>query len=120
MTVSSQYTPPDGPLDILHEDAQMVAVNKPAGLLSVPGRGEHLSDCLITRLQAAFPGALLVHRLDRDTSGVMVFALVRNLARGDRVVALLAAAAATVSPRSRRSQCRASTTVLPVSRTWSA
>ncbi|MHA6262996.1 RluA family pseudouridine synthase [Arenibacterium sp. CAU 1754] len=81
MTVSSQYTPPDGPLDILHEDAQIVAVNKPAGLLSVPGRGEHLSDCLITRLQAAFPGALLVHRLDRDTSGVMVFALTPHAQR---------------------------------------
>lgn len=81
MTVSSQYTPPDGSLDILHEDAQIIAVNKPAGLLSVPGRGEHLSDCLITRLQAAFPGALLVHRLDRDTSGVMVFALTPHAQR---------------------------------------
>jgi len=49
-------------------------VEKPAGLLSVPGKGDHLADCLLTRLQAAFPEALLVHRLDRDTSGVMVFA----------------------------------------------
>ncbi len=69
------YSPPDGPLEILHEDAELLVVNKPSGLLSVPGRGEHLADCLLTRVQAAFPNALLVHRLDRDTSGVMVFAL---------------------------------------------
>ena len=62
------------PLDILHEDAELLLVNKPNGLLSVPGRGEHKADCLLTRLQAAFPEALLVHRLDMDTSGVMVFA----------------------------------------------
>ena len=68
------YAPPDVPLDVLHEDAQIIAVNKPAGLLSVPGKGLHLADCLQSRVQAAFPGALLVHRLDRDTSGVMVFA----------------------------------------------
>ncbi|VAV98384.1 Ribosomal large subunit pseudouridine(746) synthase @ tRNA pseudouridine(32) synthase, partial [hydrothermal vent metagenome] len=68
------YTPPDTPLDVLHEDHEVIVVDKPAGLLSVPGRGEHLADCLIVRVQAAFPQALLVHRLDRDTSGVMVFA----------------------------------------------
>lgn len=68
------YAPPDTPLDILHEDHELLLVNKPAGLLSVPGKGDHLSDCLIARLQAAFPEALLVHRLDMDTSGVMVFA----------------------------------------------
>lgn len=75
MAPSSDYTPPQDPLEILHADAQILAVNKPAGLLSVPGRGEHLADCLLTRVQAAFPEALLVHRLDRDTSGVIVFAL---------------------------------------------
>lgn len=75
MVVSSDYCPPDEPLDFLHDDAELVAVNKPAGLLSVPGRGDHLTDCLITRVQMVFPHALLVHRLDRDTSGVMVFAL---------------------------------------------
>jgi len=56
-------------------------VDKPAGLLSVPGRGEHLADCLLTRVQVAFPTALLVHRLDRDTSGVMVFALTPHAQR---------------------------------------
>ncbi len=50
-------------------------MGKPPGLLSVPGKGPHLADCLLTRVQAVFPEALLVHRLDRDTSGVMVFAL---------------------------------------------
>ena len=58
-----------------------VAVNKPTGLLSVPGKGEHLSDCMLSRVMVAFPEALLVHRLDRDTSGVMVFALTPHAQR---------------------------------------
>ncbi|WP_425044426.1 RluA family pseudouridine synthase [Primorskyibacter sp. S87] len=77
----SEYAPPDTPLDVLHEDAQILVVNKPAGLLSVPGKGEHLADCLLTRVQTAFPGALLVHRLDRDTSGVMIFAMTPHAQR---------------------------------------
>lgn len=81
MPVSSDYTPPDTPLDILHMDAELLVVNKPAGLLSVPGRGPELADCLMSRLQEAFPDALLVHRLDRDTSGVMVFALTAHAQR---------------------------------------
>ncbi|QBF33763.1 pseudouridine synthase [Thalassococcus sp. S3] len=79
--LSSDYDPPQDPLIVLYEDAHLVAVNKPEGLLSVPGRGDHLSDCLLTRVQAAFPDALLVHRLDRDTSGVMVFALTPHAQR---------------------------------------
>ncbi len=81
MTVTSDYNPPQDPLDILHHDAEILVVNKPAGLLSVPGRGEHLADCLIARIQQVFPEALLVHRLDRDTSGVMVFALTPHAQR---------------------------------------
>ena len=73
--MSDVYSPPQDPPVILHDDHEIVVVDKPAGLLSVPGRGDHLSDCLLTRLQGIFPQALLVHRLDRDTSGVMVFAL---------------------------------------------
>ncbi len=69
------YAPPNGPLDILHDDHEVLLVNKPSGLLSVPGKGPELADCLLTRVQAVFPTALLVHRLDRDTSGVMIFAL---------------------------------------------
>lgn len=59
----------------------LVAVDKPAGLLSVPGKGEHLADCLHARVRGAFPEALLVHRLDRDTSGVIVFALTPHAQR---------------------------------------
>ena len=75
------YDPPQQPLSILHADAHVIAVDKPAGLLSVPGRGAALRDSLLTRLQAAFADALLVHRLDRDTSGVMVFALTPHAQR---------------------------------------
>ena len=60
---------------ILHEDAEVLLVDKPSGLLSVPGKGPHLADCLLSRIQQVFPEALLVHRLDRDTSGVMIFAM---------------------------------------------
>ncbi|THH36654.1 RluA family pseudouridine synthase [Aliishimia ponticola] len=69
-----RYVPPDTPLNIVHEDAELMVVDKPSGLLSVPGKGPDLADCLLSRLQEAFPEILLVHRLDRDTSGVMVFA----------------------------------------------
>lgn len=75
------YRPPQVPLDILHHDHELLLVNKPAGLLSVPGKGNHLSDCLIARVQEAFPEALLVHRLDMDTSGVMVFGLTPHAQR---------------------------------------
>ena len=68
------YAPPDVPLSVLHEDRHIVVVDKPAGLLSVPGKLEGRSDCMIGRLQAARWDALLVHRLDCDTSGVMIFA----------------------------------------------
>lgn len=75
------YDPPGGPLRILHDDGHILILDKPAGLLSVPGRGDHLADCLLTRAQAVFPQALLCHRLDRDTSGVMVFALTPDAQR---------------------------------------
>ena len=79
--MSDDYHPPQDPLVILHDDHEVVVVDKPSGLLSVPGKGAHLADCLLTRVQAAFPTALLVHRLDRDTSGVMVFALTPHAQR---------------------------------------
>ena len=68
------YFPPDAPLQFLHEDAQILVLDKPAGLLTVPGKLEGRQDCLITRLQAARWDALTVHRLDCDTSGVIIFA----------------------------------------------
>lgn len=79
--MSEDYNPPHDPLVVLHEDHEVLLVDKPSGLLSVPGKGEHLADCLIARVQAAFPTALLVHRLDRDTSGVMIFALTPHAQR---------------------------------------
>ncbi|HBU15922.1 MAG TPA: RNA pseudouridine synthase [Gemmobacter sp.] len=72
-----EYNPPDVPLDILHHDSALLIVNKPAGLLSVPGKDPGKEDCLIDRLRRVFPEVLLVHRLDCDTSGVMVFALTK-------------------------------------------
>ena len=79
--MSDDYNPPDTPLDVIHVDHEVLVVNKPSGLLSVPGKGAHLADCLLTRVQVAFPEALLVHRLDRDTSGVMIFALTPHAQR---------------------------------------
>ncbi|MGI9395276.1 MAG: RluA family pseudouridine synthase [Boseongicola sp.] len=79
--MSDTYAPPDLPLEIIHADHQVLVVEKPHGLLSVPGKGAHLADCLLARVQAVYPDALLVHRLDRDTSGVMVFALTAHAQR---------------------------------------
>ena len=75
------YAPPTDPIPILHQDHEILVVDKPAGLLSVPGKGPDLADCLIARLAETYPHVLLVHRLDRDTSGVMVFALTPNAQR---------------------------------------
>lgn len=62
-------------IDILYADDDLIVVNKPPQLLSVPGRGEHKQDCLVNRLQAEFDGVRIVHRLDCDTSGIMVLAM---------------------------------------------
>lgn len=59
---------------VLYADDHMLVVEKPAGLLSVPGRLPENKNCLITRLQSDYPDALTVHRLDMATSGLMVFA----------------------------------------------
>ena len=75
------YDPPTGTPEILHHDHEVLVVDKPAGLLSVPGRGPDRADCLIERLRGAFPTVLLVHRLDLDTSGVMVFGLTPHAQR---------------------------------------
>lgn len=79
--MSDSYAPPDEPLRIVHADQHLLVLNKPAGLLSVPGKGAHLADCLITRAQCVYPEALLVHRLDRDTSGLIVYALTKMAQR---------------------------------------
>ncbi|CAD5372984.1 Dual-specificity RNA pseudouridine synthase RluA [Rubrivivax sp. A210] len=61
-------------LEVLHADEALVVVTKPAGLLSVPGRGEAGRDNLASRVQQRFADALIVHRLDMATSGLMLFA----------------------------------------------
>ena len=67
------YQPPaEGPWQPVYQDDYLLVVDKPAGLLTVPGRGEHLQDCLIHRVQRHFPDALIVHRLDMDTSGLVL------------------------------------------------
>lgn len=68
------YSPPTYPISVLHETDRVLFVDKPAGLLSVPGRLEEHKDCLLTRLEAQNSNIRLIHRLDMDTSGVMVFA----------------------------------------------
>lgn len=63
------------PLEVIYEDEWIVALHKPSGLLSVPGRGEDKIDSVLTRLAQLRPtasGPLLVHRLDQDTSGVIL------------------------------------------------
>lgn len=76
------YAPPTEPyLEVLHADDDVLAVSKPSGLLSVPGRGADHSDSIATRAVGLYPGAAIVHRLDMDTSGVMVLALNRDAQR---------------------------------------
>lgn len=68
------YDPPSGDVEVLHKDEQFLIINKPAGLLSVPGKHAHLQDCLESRVQSKFPDARIIHRLDTATSGIMVLA----------------------------------------------
>lgn len=76
----SVYSPPaDTGQPPLFVDETLIIVDKPSGLLSVPGRGEDKADCLAARVQARFPDALIVHRLDMSTSGLLL------LARGEEM-----------------------------------
>lgn len=69
------YTPSSNNLpDLIYQDESLLVVNKPAGLLAVPGRGADKQDCLSARIRIEFPDALIVHRLDMATSGLMLFA----------------------------------------------
>jgi len=90
-------------LKILHEDPLFVVVDKPSGLLSVPGKGEANQDCVVSRIKEMYPKSIdqpSVHRLDQDTSGLLVLAFTaeahRNLSMqfmdrlvGKRYIALL-------------------------------
>ena len=75
------YSPPTSALKILHKDNHLLLIDKPTGLLTVPGRDPRLSDCLHSRVRKKFPEALLVHRLDLGTSGIIVFARTRSAQR---------------------------------------
>lgn len=79
------YAPPiiGAPNDVLvlHEEDDFLVIHKPSGLLSVPGKAENLQDCLVSRLVARYPDAKIVHRLDMDTSGIMVLARTHHAQR---------------------------------------
>lgn len=76
------YTPPQHKsLDIVFKDNHLLILNKPSGLLSVPGRGEGKQDCLAKRVQAEYPEALIVHRLDMSTSGLIMMARSKKMER---------------------------------------
>ena len=91
----------DGTLRLVYGDRHLLVVDKPAGLLSVPGRGADKQDCAAARVQRDHPDALVVHRLDMATSGLLLLArgraMQRSLSRafaqrqvGKRYVALAA------------------------------
>jgi len=71
-------------LEFVHQEATFVVVNKPSGLLSVPGRGPDRQDCVVNRLKSKYAHCIdqpSVHRLDMDTSGLLVLALTKEAQR---------------------------------------
>lgn len=77
------YRPPQTPwLNLLYHDQDILVLDKPSGLLSVPGRKPEHADSLALRVQRALPTATIVHRLDMATSGLMVMALNKEAHRG--------------------------------------
>ncbi len=66
--------PAEPAICVVHADATIIVLDKPSGLLSVPGKGADKQDCLSARVQAEFADALVVHRLDMATSGLIVMA----------------------------------------------
>ena len=69
------YKPPKGEISIIYHDDDILVLDKPSGLLSVPGKSDDHKDCLESRIQVDFPSARIVHRLDMDTSGLIIMAL---------------------------------------------
>ena len=74
----THHVPPpcDEAVDVIYHDEHILVVNKPSGLLSVPGR--FVKDCVLNRMVYDFPDARIVHRLDLDTSGLLVLALTQQ------------------------------------------
>ncbi len=81
MSDSWRYTPPLAPLEVVHQDRDLVVVNKPSGLLSVPGRAPEHHDSAESRVTRRFGRCFPVHRLDLDTSGLLVLATRRKAER---------------------------------------
>ena len=77
----SAYAPAPAPVSYIYRDDHLILIDKPSGLLSVPGRGEDKADCAIARVQAEFPNALTVHRLDMATSGLLLMARGKDMQR---------------------------------------
>ncbi|PKP82970.1 MAG: RNA pseudouridine synthase [Alphaproteobacteria bacterium HGW-Alphaproteobacteria-18] len=77
----SLYAPAPGPVSYIYHDAHLILIDKPSGLLSVPGRGADKADCAIARVQAEYPDALTVHRLDMATSGLLLMARSKEMQR---------------------------------------
>lgn len=79
MTRGFTYSPPKIPVSYIYVDQDIIIAEKPCGLLSVPGKTE--SDCMEARVRTDYPEALIIHRLDMATSGLMVFAHNKNAQR---------------------------------------
>lgn len=73
--MSLPLSDPLSPLSIVYADEDLLVVDKPAGLLTVPGKGPDKHDCLINRVLAGYPNARIVHRLDQPTSGLVIIPL---------------------------------------------
>ena len=75
------YDPPQEPLDVIYRDDFILVLNKPSGLLTVPGRRAEHADSLESRVQAEYAQARIVHRLDEPTSGILVMAMTKDAHR---------------------------------------
>lgn len=76
---SSDYNPPRAPwLSVIHRDEAILVLDKPSGLLTVPGKLDNLDDCLEKRARGFYRNAMIAHRLDRDTSGVIIMGMTRK------------------------------------------
>jgi len=76
-----QPSSPEQEFTLIYADQALLIANKPDNLLSVPGKGEEKQDCLIRRVQTRYPDALIVHRLDFNTSGLLVLARGKDMHR---------------------------------------
>jgi len=77
-----EYNPPTSPyIEVLYQDEHIIALNKPSGLLSVPGKNKEHFDSLMLRVQSVWPNAGIVHRLDMMTSGIIVMAMTKDSLR---------------------------------------